>query len=277
MGRTRTVLDAGPLCIGFYTSGQLFLEEYYTPAVISKAGIGTPHTEGNTRLCTATAAAALKETFGSDGQPACYRRPTKPARRADLDLAPRNGTNLALVNGILQPRHSLMEQWGKPGSPLYSLLGLLLAAGIGGSAALLLHQPLLLPSLRPTLYLAFETPTANSSVPNMLVGHGVALLIALAALLMAGLAGPSVGTSGRADPDTAAGGSRGTAVTSPLLMMLDATHPPAGATSPRVTLGLLKGLNGAPRHRSRRSDSGGGELFGQSGAGRQDAVEAGKD
>jgi ferredoxin-nitrate reductase len=142
---TRQVLDkVGPLGIGFYTSGQLFLEEYYTLAVITKAGLGTPHTDGNTRLCTATAAAALKESFGSDGQPGSYRdidfcdtlclyghnvaetqtvlwarmrdrlegpnpprlivvdpRPTAPAKRADLHLAPMPGTNLALMNGIL--------------------------------------------------------------------------------------------------------------------------------------------------------------------------------
>src|SRR3954447_10594326 len=58
--------------IGFYTSGQLMLEEYYTLGIIGKAGLGTPHMDGNTRLCTATAAAALKETFGSDGQPGGY-------------------------------------------------------------------------------------------------------------------------------------------------------------------------------------------------------------
>jgi anaerobic selenocysteine-containing dehydrogenase len=58
--------------IGFYTSGQLFLEEYYTLAVIGKAGIGTPHMDGNTRLCTATAGATLKASFGTDGQPASY-------------------------------------------------------------------------------------------------------------------------------------------------------------------------------------------------------------
>jgi ferredoxin-nitrate reductase len=57
---------------GFYTTGQLFLEEYYTLAVIGKAGIGTPHMDGNTRLCTATAAAALKQSFGTDGQPGSY-------------------------------------------------------------------------------------------------------------------------------------------------------------------------------------------------------------
>ncbi|MEV0286391.1 nitrate reductase [Kribbella sp. NPDC050820] len=61
-----------PLQHGFYTSGQLFLEEYYTLAVIGKAGLGTPHMDGNTRLCTATAGASLKETFGSDGQPGSY-------------------------------------------------------------------------------------------------------------------------------------------------------------------------------------------------------------
>ncbi|MEV8435942.1 nitrate reductase [Actinosynnema sp. NPDC051121] len=72
--RSRELLDeVGPLSHGFYTSGQLFLEEYYTLGVIGKAGIGTPHMDGNTRLCTATSAAAMKESFGSDGQPGSYR------------------------------------------------------------------------------------------------------------------------------------------------------------------------------------------------------------
>jgi anaerobic selenocysteine-containing dehydrogenase len=135
--------------IGFYTTGQLFLEEYYTLGVIGKAGLGTPHMDGNTRLCTATAAAALKETFGSDGQPGSYfdidetdcivmvghnmaatdtvlwmrvldrRRGPRPpklividpratatAKEADIHLAPRVGTNVALLNGIL---HMLIE------------------------------------------------------------------------------------------------------------------------------------------------------------------------
>ncbi len=135
---------------GFYTSGQLFLEEYYTLAVIGKAGIGTPHMDGNTRLCTATAAAALKASFGTDGQPASYTdidhcdalalwghnvaetqpvlwmrmldrragsdppalvvadpRLTVPAREADVHLAVRSGTNLALMNGIV---HQLLAR-----------------------------------------------------------------------------------------------------------------------------------------------------------------------
>ncbi|MDT0221777.1 MULTISPECIES: molybdopterin oxidoreductase family protein [unclassified Gordonia (in: high G+C Gram-positive bacteria)] len=71
--RSRTLLDEhGPAAIGFYTSGQLFLEEYYTLGVIAHGAIGTDHVDGNTRLCTATAAEALKASFASDGQPGTY-------------------------------------------------------------------------------------------------------------------------------------------------------------------------------------------------------------
>lgn len=64
--RSRSIRDQYTAsAIVFYTSGQLMLEEYYTLGLIGKAGLGTPHMDGNTRLCTA--AAALKETFGSDG------------------------------------------------------------------------------------------------------------------------------------------------------------------------------------------------------------------
>jgi len=146
--RSKALLAKGPGGwgrFGFYTSGQLFLEEYYTLAVIGKAGLGTPHMDGNTRLCTATSAAALKASFGTDGQPGSYTdvdhcdalaiwghnvaetqtvlwmrmldrlagpdrprllcvdpRPTPVAREADVHLAPRSGTNIALMNGLLR-------------------------------------------------------------------------------------------------------------------------------------------------------------------------------
>ena len=148
VARSKQLLaEKGPLSHGFYTSGQLFLEEYYTLAVIGKAGIGTPHMDGNTRLCTATSAAAFKESFGADGQPGSYTdiehcdavflfghnmaetqtvlwarildrtRGDDPPRVVCVDprrtavadeaertggvhLAPRVGTNLALMNGL---------------------------------------------------------------------------------------------------------------------------------------------------------------------------------
>ena len=143
--RSKQLLDEqGATALGFYTSGQLFLEEYYTLAAIGHGAIGTNHMDGNTRLCTATAATALKESFGCDGQPGSYGdidhadvialyghnmaetqavswarvldrlagpnpprllcvdpRPTPVAREATLHLAPRPGTNVALMNAIL--------------------------------------------------------------------------------------------------------------------------------------------------------------------------------
>jgi anaerobic selenocysteine-containing dehydrogenase len=73
VARSKDLLaEQGPSALGFYTSGQLFAEEYYTLAAIAHGGIGTNHLDGNTRLCTATASAALKATFGCDGQPASY-------------------------------------------------------------------------------------------------------------------------------------------------------------------------------------------------------------
>jgi ferredoxin-nitrate reductase len=149
---TALLRDKGPLSMGFYTSGQLFLEEYYALGVIGKAGLGTPHMDGNTRLCTATSAQALKETFGADGQPGSYAdvdhadaimhfghniaetsvvtwmrvldrlegphppklvvvdpRPTPAARRADVHLAIRSGTNLALLNALMH--EILANEW----------------------------------------------------------------------------------------------------------------------------------------------------------------------
>src|SRR5690348_16085339 len=73
--KVRQNYPAAPL--SFYTTGQLFLEEYYTLSIIAQAGLGTSNLDGNTRLCTATAEQALCETFGSDGNPASY---------ADLDV-----------------------------------------------------------------------------------------------------------------------------------------------------------------------------------------------
>jgi ferredoxin-nitrate reductase len=72
--RSRTLLaKKGSGALGFYTSGQLFLEDYYTLCVVARGGIGTNHLDGNTRLCTATAGQSLKETFGSDGQPGSFK------------------------------------------------------------------------------------------------------------------------------------------------------------------------------------------------------------
>src|SRR5690242_20578397 len=108
--RSRELLEAsGPGALGFYTTGQLFLEEYYTLAVLARAGIGTNHLDGNTRLCTATAGEALKESFGSDGQPGTY---------ADVDHADviaLYGHNAAETQAVLWMR--ILDRLAGPNPP----------------------------------------------------------------------------------------------------------------------------------------------------------------
>ena len=139
-----TIRDTTADSVGFYNSGQLFIEDYYTLSMIATAGVGTTQLDGNTRLCTATSSQALRETFGADGQPCSYTdldttacvllvgsnmaenqtvlwgrvldrragpappklvvidpRTTPTAAAADVHLAPRLGTNVALLNGLL--------------------------------------------------------------------------------------------------------------------------------------------------------------------------------
>ncbi|TFV49579.1 nitrate reductase [Blastococcus sp. TF02A-35] len=109
-GRCRELLDEqGPSAISFYTTGQLFLEEYYTLGLIAHGGIGTNHVDGNTRLCTATAAAALKETFASDGQPGSY---------TDIDHADviaLYGHNMAETQTVLWTR--ILDRLAGPNPP----------------------------------------------------------------------------------------------------------------------------------------------------------------
>lgn len=62
----------GPDGVAIYNSGQLLLEEYYTLGKIARAGLGIATIDANTRLCTATTAAALMESFGADGPPGAY-------------------------------------------------------------------------------------------------------------------------------------------------------------------------------------------------------------
>jgi predicted molibdopterin-dependent oxidoreductase YjgC len=72
---SRDLQQFGPGSHAFYNSGQLFLEEYYTLAVVAEAGVGTAHVDGNTRLCTATGRARPHRVV-RDRRSALARMPT---------------------------------------------------------------------------------------------------------------------------------------------------------------------------------------------------------
>jgi anaerobic selenocysteine-containing dehydrogenase len=121
VSRSKDLLaEKGPGSHGFYTSGQLFLEDYYTLAVMVRAGVGTNHLDGNTRLCTATDAICCYGHNVAETQTVLWMRmldrlhgPDRPrllavdpretpvAKEADIHLALKTGTNLALMNALV--------------------------------------------------------------------------------------------------------------------------------------------------------------------------------
>jgi hypothetical protein len=120
-------------------------------------------------------------------------------------------------------------------------VGSAVAVAVAGSIAVLTHQPWLFPSLGPAVMLHVEKPQAPESSPrNTLIGHAVAILAGYAFLVVCGLTDhPPALQEGVSVPRViAAAGSL--AVTAVVLLLLKAPHPPAGATTLIVSLGLLR-------------------------------------
>ncbi len=109
-----------------------------------------------------------------------------------------------------------------------------------GAIGLVLHQPWLFPSLGPTAMLMLESPEDPSArFGNALVGHVVAVVVGLGALLGCGLYGqPSAPTAGLSVRYVVAG-VLSVAVTMLVLAIVHRPHAPAGATTLIVSLGIL--------------------------------------
>lgn len=105
-------------------------------------------------------------------------------------------------------------------------------------------QPLLFPSLGPTAFLVFGQPMAAHASPrNTVIGHGVAIAVGYGSLaLFALLHAPNVLQAG-VSPARIGGASLAVALTGALLILFRALHPPAGATTLLVSLGLLGTLH----------------------------------
>jgi CBS-domain-containing membrane protein len=132
---------------------------------------------------------------------------------------------------------SIQAQAGTGGR---AFAGSAVAIVVAGLVALLTRQPWLFPSLGPAIMLHLEKPDAPESSPrNTLIGHLVALVAGYGLLLICGLAdNPSVLDEGVSGPRIAAAAGS-LALTALVLVLLRAAHPPAGATTLIVSLGLL--------------------------------------
>jgi CBS-domain-containing membrane protein len=124
---------------------------------------------------------------------------------------------------------------------VFAFVNGLISIGIMAGAAFLTGAPFIFPSLGPTAFLFFYTPTLASASPkNTVLGHLIGALAGYLSLVVFGLteAAPALATEVTANRVGAAAMSL--ALTSGLMVWLKVPHPPAGATTLIVSLGILK-------------------------------------
>jgi hypothetical protein len=162
-------------------------------------------------------------------------RATVPAAAA----GPRKGSlpGIKLRRGL---NSWLYAHWGNRGNAVYTFIGSLLTIGISGLVAWGLDEPFLFPSLGATAFLMFETPLAEVSSPrNSVIGHMVGAAVAFFWLWVFGLIDMPSAIQDGFTGERVAAIALSLAFTGGILRLVRAAHPPAGATTVIVALGLL--------------------------------------
>jgi len=112
-----------------------------------------------------------------------------------------------------------------------ALLSLL--AGITGS-------PFVFPSLGPTAYLFFFAPMGRSSSPrHAILGHAIGLICGYAAYVAMGSHGFNATAFTQVSWREVTAAALSLAATGAVMVLLRVSHPPAGATTLIVSLGIL--------------------------------------
>jgi CBS-domain-containing membrane protein len=164
----------------------------------------------------------------------------EPPRRP----GPIGGDMAAIVFGLarrfrlsaLTERHSSRAVLG-----LFAFVNGLIAIAAMSLVALVTGEPFVFPSLGPTAFLLFYTPMLPASSPrNTLAGHAIGAAAGYLALAAFGLLHdpPALASSVTAARAGAAGLSLG--LTSGAMVWAGVPHPPAGATTLIVSLGILR-------------------------------------
>lgn len=148
-----------------------------------------------------------------------------------------------VVHGLLRRLRlaNLLRRF--PARPVWAgfvFLNGFLSIGLLALLAMVLHTPLVFPSLGPTAFLFFFHPTAPPATPrNAIYGHALGILFGYGALWVTGLtAAPSAMQEG-VDPARVLAAALSLAGTGAGMILLRVAHPPAGATTLIIALGLI--------------------------------------
>jgi CBS-domain-containing membrane protein len=106
--------------------------------------------------------------------------------------------------------------------------------------ALVTRNPFVFPSLGPTAYLLFFSPLGKSSSPrNTILGHAIGLVCGYAAFVLTGAGALPFGVHQGIFWPRILAAALSLSLTGALMVLLDVSHPPAGATTLIVSLGII--------------------------------------
>ncbi len=145
------------------------------------------------------------------------------------------------MSGASGPRTRRGSDAGGVGVGVWAAVVSVVVLAAAGLVGLVLEQPWLFPSLGPTIMVVAETPRQPAAHPrNVLAGHVVGVAAGYLALVVTGLtAAPAVAQQGITFPRIVAA-CLSLALTALVLQATGTQHPPAGATTLIVSLGILK-------------------------------------
>jgi CBS domain-containing membrane protein len=174
----------------------------------------------------------------TSGSASGVRVPERSGRRRPLVLhAPEVTRSLAAQ---FQLTHLLTRYSERPIWALFMFLNAFITIALLAAVAMVSGTPFVFPSLGPTAFLFFFTPRAPAAAPrHTIYGHAIGILCGYGALWLFGLqhAPPAMATGVSAARVGAAALSL--ASTGALMILLKAAHPPAGATTLIVSLGIV--------------------------------------
>jgi CBS-domain-containing membrane protein len=112
--------------------------------------------------------------------------------------------------------------------------------GVLALLALVSRNPFVFPSLGPTAYLLFFSPLAEASSPrNTIFGHAIGLICGYAAFTVTGAGTLSYGVHPGIFWPRILAAALSLSATGALMVLLGISHPPAGATTLIVSLGII--------------------------------------
>ena len=123
---------------------------------------------------------------------------------------------------------------------LYVFVNGFVTIGLLAVLALVSRNPFVFPSLGPTAYLLFFTPLGRTSSPrNTIIGHVIGLGCGYAAFAVTGAAALPFGEHPGIFWPGVLAAALSLSATGAFMVLLDVSHPPAGATTLIVSLGII--------------------------------------